>query len=297
MTHLEDDVRAILADPRERVILAERRLEAERANAISAAEREARTSQDRYAYASDSGACYRKVGFRVLEFERAPMDLEGELTVAGGRDLEELVCMALDRRHKDSMPIEHAHLMRSTADTDAGIAREITEMQVRFAKGNIHGRADYVYMDAAAKTVVCEIKATASYGMKLAYRDGPKPEHLTQAMVGADALGASAVRLIYICRGRGDKGVPLVLDWTEPLDPELIRLAHKDADAIVGTLNEGYLPPRLYDGELIEDPASERWPCGWCAYAGVCQELPTDGVLLVGAEANMPVVQLQEGGA
>jgi hypothetical protein len=274
MTHLEDDVRAILADPRERVILAERRLEAERANAISAAEREARTSQDRYAYASDSGACYRKVGFRVLEFERAPMDLEGELTVAGGRDLETLVCMALDRRHKDD-----------------------TESQVRFAKGNIHGRADYVYTDAAGETVVCEIKATASYGMKLAYRDGPKPEHLTQAMVGADALGASAVRLIYICRGRGDKGVPLVLDWTEPLDPELIRLAHKDADAIVGTLNEGYLPPRLYDGELIEDPASERWPCGWCAYAGVCQELPTDGVLLVGAEANMPVVQLQEGGA
>jgi hypothetical protein len=269
-TNLAEDLRAILADSKERVILAERRLAAEKESVSSDIERAARQHPSTYSYASDSGACYRKVGFRMREFEGAPMDLEGELTVGAGRDLEELIVMVLDRRHDG-------------------------QAQVRFAKGNIHGRADYVYTDEAGRMVVVEIKATAAYGMKLAHRDGPKPEHLTQGMLGADAFGAPRVRLIYICRGRSDKGVPLVLDWTEDIDDQLVKDAHTDADAIKATIDEGYLPDRLYNGELIEDPASERWPCGWCAYAGVCRELPTSGVLLGGTDKL--VVQLDEGGA
>jgi hypothetical protein len=210
------------------------------------------------AYASETGRCPRQIGFRLAGYEGTPFEFEAVKAMWEGRVMEEAVVMALDTLYEG-------------------------EAQARFQTGSVRGRLDYRYDEPESLgrggKVVVEIKTVHSWPFGQAFKaNAPKKEHVAQASLGAHASAARAVHLIYVARGNGARGAPGVLEWVLPALP---------LDDLVDPLNEtvldieqGILPARSFEGSVIDDPSSTRWPCGYCRYRSACTPLPSRSVSL-----------------
>jgi CRISPR/Cas system-associated exonuclease Cas4 (RecB family) len=212
-----------------------------------------------HAYASEAGACRRKVAFRVAGFDRTePMDIHGQVATRMGTDLHDLVEKAL---------------------SIDGVMHEVAWQLVGY---KVTGRSDLV-----GQTTVAEIKSMHSYPFEMAVHgirgsepSGPKMEHLLQAAMGAEALDKDQVRLIYVNKARTVK-TETFAQFTVDYDGELRASTVDELQAlshIVDAVADDKLVAREYNGEVIENPTGTRWPCGYCGWKSLCAELPSGTV-------------------
>ncbi len=227
------------------------------------AKRAARTGRDMYGYASEAFACERKIGFRIWGTPGGDIDFKGRWAMLGGVLGEAFVVRALDNLYKG-------------------------EAQVPFADGPVHGRADYLYSAPNGDVVVGEVKMVAPFALKQALKAGPKRDHVAQAMLGAAALDANKVRIVYGCL-KEDRSQEPFLDWTINVDPKLTAEARASLAGVVDAIERNELPARMFEGKVIDRPVATRssgakmWPCGYCPYLDTCAGLtsgvvPLDGV-------------------
>jgi hypothetical protein len=151
----------------------------------------------------------------------------------------------------------------------------------------LSGHSDVLYDAEDGQQVVCEIKTVSDFAFELATgaelksngrwrkkdreAEGPKPEHLLQALIYARMHSAAYISIVYV-RKTAAKDEPILHEWRftvaefdEQVDAEITRL--KD---IVETVRSGKLPDREYNGEIIKNPANVKFPCGYCSHLSAC---------------------------
>lgn len=153
----------------------------------------------------------------------------------------------------------------------------------------LSGHADVVYFAEDGGKVICEIKSVSDFAFELAtgaelrsngrwrkrerVAEGPKTEHLLQALIYARMLGARYVAIVYV-RKTAAKDEPILHEWRftvseydSAVDAEIARI--KD---VVNLLRASVLPDREYNGEIVKNPLRVRFPCGYCNYLNGCIE-------------------------
>ena len=210
---------------------------------------------ERYVYASESGSCERKIGFRMLDYEQTdPAPPWSLMTFWMGNTLHALVQQALRAQY----PAMEAEVPWTLGEGEA-----------------IHGRADAVY-EASASRVCVEIKSMAPYSFNRVTKGEdaqPEPADRLQASLGALALDCQYTHIVYVNKSASYGREPIA-EWIQPLDREttLVHLAR--LEALCETVNASELPEPRYQRKLLKKPGRERWPCGYCGYRTHCQQMP-----------------------
>ncbi len=190
--------------------------------------------------ASWAGMCERQISY-MLSAEPASdagPDPAREIAFAVGHAIGDLIARALRDLYPEGAPEAEGVIGQ------AGDGRPL-----------IGCHADY-----ATATDLWEIKTMKSYAFGLALQRGVQDHHLTQAALGAKALGATQVHLVYVDKDQGRLAEwaygPDV--WQPMAEREVARFA-----AIWSAL------PKL--GAPI-DEARKHWRCRFCAWATTCRE-------------------------
>ncbi len=243
------------------------------------------TSKTPHAYASEALQCGRRIALRVMDSQHAsegPGEQLGlHVTLAGfiGRHVHSLVQGAL----RSAFPG--------------------AEGEVKWNMGHVSGRVDSVYPDPLdSKRVVTEIKTLGQWAYQRAFKLGAPPaDHVIQAALSGLALKAERIHIIHINRAC-DAKVPAVQEWVMDMpsdDAELESLRMKN---LVEAAKRRVVPEPWYNGQIIDDPERQGWPCSWCPYrvpcvlAGVAEQPrsrfdESTSVLLGGAgDAGLPIV-------
>jgi len=156
---------------------------------------------------------------------------------------------------------------------------------------SLSGHCDGLFDDT-----ILEIKTVGAYAAKLAWKKGPKPEHVAQAALYAAGTGATHVLLVYVAKEK---------DWRAGISPGDMRewLFHVDDDAGEGysprdlgeiemdrfkrverSVDIGLVPARLIpndDNDLVVESrpglygekSSGSWQCRYCRHNTTCQQL------------------------
>lgn len=234
-------------------------------------------------WASDSGSCERRIGFRLLGVaESEAFDSEAHYNFFRGLAVEGLILAALSL-HVDEIETQvHWAYPEQYAD---GVS--------------LTGRSDARYR-VGQTWVTTEIKGMHPYPFLLATGQresstdvvGPKPEHVAQAQMGCVSSGDAGVHVIYASFAP-DSNTPAAAEWLfDRADP----LVHARAGALLelgGMARDGHLPAPVFKDKVIEQVVTETsrgrkgWPCGYCNYASHCAELPRT-VLSAAEIAHLP---------
>ncbi len=121
--------------------------------------------------------------------------------------------------------------------------------------------------------------------------EGPKLEHLVQAGLYAEGLGAQSVSIVYVDKGSGrvaqwdvglgeasPHGVP-ALDGTTLWAEVAFEL--REVDELCDLLDAGKLAERYWPAAgVIDNPRQQKWPCGYCRHLDTCAALPAVAVSL-----------------
>jgi hypothetical protein len=238
-------------------------------------------------WASDSGTCERRVGFRLLGIQESEaFDVEAHYNFFRGLAVEGLISAALALHADEFEP--QVHWSWPVPD---GSGMSLT------------GRSDARYR-VGSTWVTAEIKGMHPYPFLLATGQresrtdvpGPKPEHVAQAQLGCMAMGDAGVHVIYASFAP-DSNTPPAAEWKVGRSE---AIATEQADAlleIAATAQDGHLPVPLFDGRVIEEVVVDTsrgrkaWPCGYCNYASHCAGLPRT---LMGADelTHLPRVEV-----
>ena len=208
---------------------------------IEAQEPHVSTNPGPHAFASEALQCSRKIGMRLLGHD-------GERS----EDLHFLMAGAIGR-------VIHTHLQKAMAMAYPGFIREV---KWRTASGRRSGRVDGVYPrpDLDNAKGVWELKTVGPWAFKRAVSEGePSEDHLMQGSLGAMALGADYVHVMYVDRACEDENAPL-LDWVFPVNRVFTQMEAQRQDQIVDMVRAGTIPGAWFQGQLIDDPASMKWP-------------------------------------
>lgn len=230
-----------------------------------------------HASASSAGTCARAIGLRVANLAPTdPPEADSLFNFYVGDAIHDVVQRAIVNKWPDS-----------TTET-GGLIEDF-----------LVGHSDVLYLADDGEKVVCEIKSTADFGFELATgialksngrwksktpkpAEGPKREHKLQAGIYALMHGAKYVAIVYV-RKTAAKDEPVIFEWrftTEELKPaaemEILRLK-----GIVEMVRGGRVPDREFNGEIITNPNSVRFPCGYCSYKKACLELGAGDVEIV----------------
>lgn len=204
-----------------------------------------------HAYASQAGGCSRQISFKLAFTDGEPEEFSIQTLLAFriGNDVHAIVQDALQKSQPDC------------------------EVEVPWMFKAVSGRADGLYVMEDGTRVVVEIKTLSPWSFdKASNRDKPHAEHVMQAQLSALALDAQFVRIIYVNKAsRMDKTAHK--DWLIPFDPGLAEIEFDRLNHSAHLVRQGLLGPRFYDGDIIDDPAKTKFPCGWCAFKSACIEL------------------------
>lgn len=221
-----------------------------------------------HASASSAGGCSRAIAFRILGTEPSnPVTPDALVNFYIGDSVHDIVQRAI-----------MAHWPNATTEVTGQIEDFLT------------GHCDVLYATEDGQKVVCEIKTVSDFAFELATGDalksngrwkkknpdppqGPKIEHLLQALIYAHMQGAKYVAIVYV-RKTAAKDEPIIKEWRflasdfeRQLQGELNRLRD-----IVTTVREGKLPARRFEGNTIFEPLKTRWPCSYCSYLTACSK-------------------------
>lgn len=243
---------------------------------------------------SDAGKCARAVAYAALDVPHSnPMDLTGVWNTRLGTMIHDAWQDALQRAHPDA---EIETRLRSCDGRGAGHIDAIIH-QPR------HGAEPYV--------TAYELKTIGGFGFKMAVgerraAEGPKFEHVAQAALNAEVVGADEVVIGYLSKeaisvaAAARKGIDelgrFLAEWTLTRE-EYMPYATAEAQRVAGILeliDAGTLParkfptPELPAGAVIVDPAKGRWEehdadgqildtgtfwaCGYCNWQDVCSD-------------------------
>jgi hypothetical protein len=219
--------------------------------------------------ASSAGQCARAIGLRVANLAPTdPPEADSLFNFFVGDQIHDIVQRAIVNKWPNS-----------TTET-GGVIEDF-----------MVGHSDVLYEAEDSEKVVCEIKSTADFGFELATgvalksngrwksktpkpAEGPKREHKLQAGIYAIMHGAKYVAIVYV-RKTAAKDEPVIYEWrfkSEELKDaaEMEILRHK---GIVEMVRGGRIPDREYNGEIIANPNSVRFPCSYCNYRQACLSL------------------------
>lgn len=220
-----------------------------------------------HANASSAGGCARAIGFRVAKIDGVAMTADSLFNFYIGDSIHDKIQAAM-----------LAKIPEAEKEVNGVIEDFIT------------CRADLKYPADDSKTVCCEIKSTSDFGFKLATgaklksngqwnkkdqkAEGPKREHILQVGISAKSIGADYLAIVY-ARKTAAKDEPILWEWRfrvgdfeEEIQAEIARLKY-----IVGLVCKGILPDREYQGGIIDNPKTVRFPCGYCNYYATCLSL------------------------
>ncbi len=223
-----------------------------------------------HAYASEAGQCARKIALRLIHSHEPrgpiPQDrirLTGVLASVIGEAVHEVTQTAIVKAFRD-----------------AGI-------EIEFDLDKTTGRADATYRTQDGKLVVVEIKTKSPKAFKT-FKDTNAPDfdNVLQAVLGAIALGAQYVHIIYINKAATYFENPLK-EWIFPLDDELEEaglLEEQRLATIVALAEARTIPEPVYHGEVLANPDEHFWPCGFCPFKDECRILGPERQTLITLE-------------
>lgn len=221
-----------------------------------------------YASASSAGGCARAIALRVAKLEQTdPPTPDSLVNFYIGDAVHDVVQRAIVEKWPNA------------TTEDGGVIGDF-----------LVGHSDILYSAEDNERVVCEVKSTSDFGFKLAtgvklksngqwnkkdqQAEGPKREHKLQAGIYAVMHDAKYIAIVYV-RKTAAKDEPILWEWrftTESLkdatEAEIERLR-----GIVESVRGGLLPDREFNGEIIANPKSVRFPCGYCGYKKACISL------------------------
>lgn len=224
--------------------------------------------QGLHANASSAGACARQVGFRVAGLPASnPPDGDALFNFTVGDAIHDIIQGAVLAKIPDA-------------------EKEINGV----IGGFITCRADLKYPADDGKTICCEIKSVSDFAYKQATGaklksngrwntkeqkgEGPKKEHLMQVGISAKSIDADYLCIVY-ARKTATRGEPVIAEWrfkVEDLEVE-IQAEIARLKQIVETVKANRIPDREYQGEIIGNPKSVNFPCGYCSFKDACLEL------------------------
>jgi hypothetical protein len=186
---------------------------------------------------------------------------------------------------------------------------------------DISGHADAVYddMDLEHTKVTVELKSMKAYPFVRAAGgvdkyghhvdpEGPKPEHVIQAGIYADApqIKAGRLHMVYINKEDG-RVAEWLLDIGEQYGANgetVLELVHQELDrltAIGKDIRAGLLPWRTVPGHgVVKDPDAAKgadgyfWGCSYCSWQPLCARLPVSKV--AAAQISQPAVSVAQNG-
>lgn len=218
---------------------------------------------------SSAGRCARAIGLQVANLAPSnPPDGYSMVNFFMGDAVHGLVQRAIVKRWPDA-------------------TTEIEGMIGDF----LAGHADVMYTAEDGGKVICEIKSIADFGfmkatgiaLKSSGRwhkkdeepEGPKREHLLQAAIYAIMLEAQYVSIVYV-RKTATLGEPVTYEWRYPL-ADIYDAAQDEIERHKGIVSmvrdEHKLPEREFEGEIITNPKTVKWPCGYCGFRDACLAL------------------------
>ena len=226
--------------------------------------------------ASWAGMCSRAVGFRVAQ---VPVDLERTvqtaIAFAVGDAIHDVICDAL------------AWAFDGERETAASLGQCGVHVDVSWWADGLRHSTEVKSMQPFAFD-------SSVRGVKDAPPEGPRWSHLLQAAIGATAIGADVMHLIY-----ADKAAGRVHEWSWSRDdmiPDAFggEVAWPTAAANeVSRLEDAYLlasqgnaPLPLVPGYgLVDDPPAKGtrgapWQCRWCDWQPSCVRIGPEGGLL-----------------
>ena len=199
--------------------------------------------------ASWAGKCARQVGYLLADAEPTPWPAKTRLTFAMGSAVHEVVQAGLQALYPLGEPEKEGGL-RVTPEGAVVPALDWQPPHVG------------VHADFFTPGTVWEIKTIAAFGFERARGEGPLEHHVLQAGLGALALGAEFIELIYCNKNTSD-----LLNWVLPAEvwekqarEEALRLAR-----VLVSTKAGILPPRI-------DPARKSWQCRYCEFYDECEK-------------------------
>ena len=224
---------------------------------------------DPHAYASEAGQCSRKIALRIWHQLTRPAEavrsddegvgLVGLLAFRIGEVCHTAVQDAMRRAYRDF--------------------RDEVPWDLQFTSG----RADGVYRTQDGKLCVVEIKTKSPKKFEEFEASGqPDFDNVLQAILGALALDAQLVHIIYINKAAKAFHSPL-LEWIYPLDGDLEELGFIEESRlqrVVEGAASGVVPAPVYHGEVL-DPARSFWPCAFCLFRDECKLMGPEPVQLV----------------
>lgn len=220
--------------------------------------------------ASSAGKCARAIGFQISGLPATnPPAGDSLLNFSIGDHIHDLVQTAMLAKYPDA-----------EKELEGSIGDYLT------------GHCDLRYSAEDGLKVVCEIKSIADFAFMKAtgialkssgrwhkkeeLPEGPKREHKLQAGIYALMLDAPYMAIVYV-RKTATKDEPVTWEWryhfsesgyVDEVVKELNR--HK---TIVEMVRDNRMPEREFEGRIIENPKTERWPCGYCSYIDACTAL------------------------
>lgn len=206
-----------------------------------------------HAYASEALTCARKVSLRIIEADGTKnMSTGTGITLSIGTHLHDIVQKIMENNE------EYYRAFQG---------------EVRWDDVHLTGRADGLYYDVDGVRTVLEIKSVGDFVNRKAKRSGnPEQAHLIQAALSALYFEADQVHIVYVSKvSKGDD--PSITEWFIPMTGKLVDDAKEEYNRLysiaVGAAN-GRVENRVYDGQLVLDPESTKFPCGWCPFKSTC---------------------------
>jgi hypothetical protein len=234
---------------------------------------------------SDTGSCLRSRGFDAAGIAESEMIDPGTLLAFGiGDHIHGSLQAAIARCWPESRIEEPIDL------SDLGVS--------------LSGHTDGIIEMSGVGRVVVEIKTAGAYAASLAWRNGPKAEHVAQAALYAmgENVNADAVLLVYVAKekSRPSKALPGGInpgdmrEWLLPLDDpsefhdgatprEMGELEIGWFAQVEQSIVEGFLPraeapddegglqfieyPVAYG---VQHPSGTYWGCRYCRHNSTC---------------------------
>lgn len=228
-----------------------------------------------HANASSAGGCARAIGFRVAGVESSnPITGDALFNFSIGDAIHDTIQTAM---------------LAAIPNAEKEVSGVIEDF--------ITCRADLKYPAEDGGLVCTEIKSVSDFAYKLATgaklksngqwnkkdqkAEGPKRENILQVGITAKAIGADYVGIVY-ARKTAAKDEPIISEWRfriNDLDGK-ISVEIQRLKRIVETVENGFLPEREYENNVILEPLKTRWPCGYCGYLDACSKMGTSVVPL-----------------
>lgn len=239
---------------------------------------------------SDAGSCERQRWYKGMGFDESETpDMQTLLAFHVGNSIHEFVQEAFQRQ-----------AVMGGVSVDCEVPVDCRQFGV-----DLSGSADLVVTYSDGHKVVVEFKSASAYGSKLA-KSEPKREHVAQAGLYADGLGAQEIMIVYVAKETsfrdkvraGDVYTHHYRMNDEVFENEtvldVVEFELKRFRRVEACLDAGILPhPIVFDdGEdqiglsrlkTVEEPgpygkASKHthWECRYCLYNSLCYGIGPD---------------------